>query len=424
MKTRDRHYYTVERLSANQSLTKEGFLLCEGVAIARTGELLYGEGETPVAVGKDGIVRITRDASVVFHPDTLASFEGRPVTNDHPSEEVTPDNFREYVVGVVQNVRRGTGIDDELMLADLLIQDKEAILAVRDGKREVSCGYDADYEEIEPGRGRQLNIVGNHVALVESGRCGSRCSIQDRSMTMKKKAWKDRVRDAFKNKDEKELEAAFQDVENMEQGEGSSHHVHVHLNGDKPKDEEKPEGESAKKAEDNEAAEKAEGGSVEERLARIEALLEKLFSSEEEVEDESQEESEKKDTEEKMQDSKSVQDAAAKLEILVPGTKMPTLDSKDAKKARSTFDECRRKALEKAYEGEHRTVLMPLLGGVDLRAVSSATLDALFSGAAELVKAKNNAAGVRSAVTTKDFGRKVTPADINKRNAEFWASRH
>lgn len=244
---------------------------------------------------------------------------------------------------------------------------------------------------------------------------------------MKKKAWKDRVRDAFKNKDEKELEAAFQDVENMEQGEGSAHHVHVHLNGDKPKDEEKAapaEGESAKKAEDNEAAEKAEGGSVEERLARIEALLEKLFSGEEEVEDESSEETEKKGTEEKMQDSKSVQDTAAKLEILVPGTKMPTLDSKDAKKARATFDECRRKALEKAYEGEHRTTLMPLLGGVDVKAVSSATLDVLFSGASELVKAKNNAAGVRSAVTTKDFGRKVTPADINKRNSEFWASRH
>ena len=31
---------------------------------------------------------------------------------------------------------------------------------MRDGLREVSCGYDNKPEEIEPGRGRQTNIIG------------------------------------------------------------------------------------------------------------------------------------------------------------------------------------------------------------------------------------------------------------------------
>ncbi|MFX7731975.1 DUF2213 domain-containing protein, partial [Acinetobacter baumannii] len=45
--------------------------------------------------------------------------------------------------------------------------------------KEISCGYDAEYEQIAPGRARQSTIVGNHVAFVESARCGPVCSVQD-----------------------------------------------------------------------------------------------------------------------------------------------------------------------------------------------------------------------------------------------------
>ena len=209
--------YTSEKIGKNQSVTPEGYLLCEGVPIARTGQLIYGPDETPVEVGKDGIAKIERDAEALFHPDTLSSFEGKPVTNDHPDESLGPENFKEHVVGIVQNVRRGEGIDDDLMLADLLIHDKDAIEAVRDGKREVSNGYDADYEQIEAGRGRQLNIMGNHVALVENGRCGSRCAIQDRSLDMKKKSVMDALLRAFKAKDAAEIEKIAKDMETGEE---------------------------------------------------------------------------------------------------------------------------------------------------------------------------------------------------------------
>lgn len=441
-KTTDRTY-TTEKLGKKQSLTPEGFLLCEEVPIARTGTLLYGDGETPVEAGKDGIVKIHRDENEVFRKETLASFEGKPVTNDHPDKNVDPENFKEHVVGIVQNVRRGEGADNDLMLADLIIHDKDAIDSVRDGKREVSCGYDADYEQIEAGRGRQLNIMGNHVALVENGRCGSRCAIQDGSMSMKKKSMMDALLRAFKAKDAMEVEKIAKDMETGEEmgsegSEANTTHVHVHVNGEK-KAEKGMAGED-KMNKDGEEAEKAEGGSTEERLARLEALMEKLvdmcsgeeaddeaYGDEEEGEEYMDEEAEPKaDNKEDnaKEDEKATKDARARLEILVPGAKFPVHDSRvSRKKTRDTIYAVKRKALDTAFKGDHRQILKPLLASVDLRKASYATIDALFVSSSELVKAKNNAAGVRSGVVTKDNEKAVSIAEINKKARDAWSAR-
>lgn len=187
-------YYSVASLSERLKETPEGFLICEGVPITRAGDLLYSPFETPVTPGNGNTV-ISRTVEDIHDPATIASFEGKPVTINHPEDFVTPDNWRELAVGVVQNVRPGEGEDDDKLLADLLITDYEAISAVKSKRlREVSCGYEAEYVEISPGRGRQENIIGNHVALVASGRCGSECAIFDHAprkekapMTMKEK---------------------------------------------------------------------------------------------------------------------------------------------------------------------------------------------------------------------------------------------
>ncbi|MFU1949286.1 DUF2213 domain-containing protein, partial [Bordetella avium] len=170
-------FYTVQKLGEKQELTNEGFLLCRDVPIARIGELLYADGEVPVEATPDGLIKINRSPEEVFRPETIASFEGKPVTLDHPDDFVTPETWRQLAVGTVQNVRQGQGIENDYLFADLLITDAQAIEDIRSGLREVSCGYEADYEQVEPGRGEQRNIIGNHVALVERGRCGPRCAI-------------------------------------------------------------------------------------------------------------------------------------------------------------------------------------------------------------------------------------------------------
>lgn len=422
--TQDRTH-TVEKIGKTQSLTREGFLLCEGVPLARTGTLLYGPGETPLEVGKDGIVRVERDEKEVFRPETLASFEGKPVTLEHPDEEVDPENFKKYVVGIVQNVRRGEGIDNDLVLGDLLIHDKEAIDAIRDGLREVSCGYDADYEPTEPGRGRQLNIMGNHVALVESGRCGSRCSIQDRSLEMKSKkktTWDALLQRAFKAKDAKELEEIVKDAEGLEQGETETGtHVHLHM-GDKPD----ATSEDAEEGEGAEGKKKTEDDPMTKMLDMMSKMYDKMCGTDDDAGTEAKEDEGDEAPDEK-EEKKQAKDTAARLEILTPGAKLPTRDAKtDRKKFLDAVCACKRKALDAALD-EHEAVLKPLLGSLDLKKVARPTVDALFIAASELVKAKNNAAGAKGKQgKTSDNVAKGPSSieDINKRNSEFWGGRN
>ena len=61
----------------------------------------------------------------------------------------------------------------------MLIKESMTIKLVKAGLREVSCGYEAEYEQTGDGEGIQTNIVGNHIALVEQGRAGQSYAIND-----------------------------------------------------------------------------------------------------------------------------------------------------------------------------------------------------------------------------------------------------
>lgn len=173
-------WHVVERLSPRQALTPDGYLIVTDTIIARCGDQIYHHNEVPLDPDDDGVITVSRDAGEVFRPEAIASFEGKPITDDHPDEEVTPENHRDLAVGHVQHVRRGTGADADCLVADLVFTDPRVIDKVR-GRRKLalSCGYDAHYEHVSKGRGAQRRIVGNHVALVDEGRCGSRCTIGD-----------------------------------------------------------------------------------------------------------------------------------------------------------------------------------------------------------------------------------------------------
>lgn len=177
--------FTVARLSPNIEETPQGYLLCRDVAITRAGELVYLASEVPeVRPGPDGRVKVMRSLDDILDADTMASFEGQPVTMGHPHGFVGPQNWKDLTNGITQNLRPGTGAQSQHLVADLLITDFEAVEYIkrcRDKGQlpEVSCGYEAEFEEVSPGIARQLKIRGNHVALVTIGRAGSGCAIRD-----------------------------------------------------------------------------------------------------------------------------------------------------------------------------------------------------------------------------------------------------
>ena len=183
--------YFGTRLSENISRREpEGYLLCLNVPVARTGtqEYLAEELGLPHASAP---IPVYRPEEEVFSPACIASFEGMPVTDDHPSfsEGVTAENIRYLQKGHAHNVRRGEGEESDLLLADLIITDPDLIESILSGKREISCGYNYTLCE-ENGRYVQREIRGNHIAVVDAGRAGPRVSIRDHDHTAREDAGK------------------------------------------------------------------------------------------------------------------------------------------------------------------------------------------------------------------------------------------
>ena len=179
--------------------TPEGFLICHDVPINRTGTQKYLARE--IGLEGDELVTVIRTEEEVFSREALASFEGKPVTQDHPpGYAVKPYNYGMYAKGHTQNVRRGSGADADCSMADLFINDPDLIRAIKDGTREVSCGYECSYVPDGKGHFFQREIRGNHVAVVAAGRAGHRVSIKD---SLPESVKKERNETMSKEKDKK-----------------------------------------------------------------------------------------------------------------------------------------------------------------------------------------------------------------------------
>ena len=80
----------------------EGYLICRGVPVARSGTQLYLPAELGLPPGTvPDPVPVYRPEGEVFSPACMASFEGKPVTEDHPDlpEGVSAENIRLYQKG-------------------------------------------------------------------------------------------------------------------------------------------------------------------------------------------------------------------------------------------------------------------------------------------------------------------------------------
>lgn len=421
--------HTTERIGPKRHRTPEGYLLCEDVCIARTGWMIYGPNETPVKTNDLGFTMINRTADTLFNPVTMMSFSGKPVTDNHPYGGVTPNNWRQVSVGSAHNVRRGVGDDADTLRADLLITDAATIRAVEAGKREVSAGYDADYETTGVGEGRQVHILGNHIALVERGRCGPRCAIGDQapSINLKGKATMPQARTRRAVSDEareqiiKALGAGPGDDEDEDDGEEAGHvHVHLHPNGTAA---------TADAATVDAAALDARFTAIEDSIGSLVAVVGKLVKTadagvaEEDVEEAEEEEDEdgkkakkKVKAGENAEESVKTGDSAAletsytallaDAEVLVPGFRVPTFDAKlDRKKTVDSMCAIRRKALDTVNAtADGATMLNTIVGAktVDTMSMDCKEVATLFRAAAGAKRLVNNGAATAGAHRTGD----------------------
>ncbi|MCL2829849.1 MAG: DUF2213 domain-containing protein [Betaproteobacteria bacterium] len=173
---------SIDLLFSQRQTTPEGYLRVPA-RVARSGVQQYLAMEMDVYPDDPmRIINVYRPEEEVFSADAMGSFEGAPVTDDHPSEFVTVDNWRELSRGVSNRVRR----EGNYLVADLTFTDKESIRNIEEGKVQLSCGYAHDLifkdgiaPDGTPYQAIQKNIRGNHIALVDAARCGPACRVAD-----------------------------------------------------------------------------------------------------------------------------------------------------------------------------------------------------------------------------------------------------
>lgn len=160
-----------EKISQHKSKTPEGYLICLDSILARTGKQEYMKCEVYPECDDTSMIEVDRKAEQVFDKNTLASFENKPITVEHPDENVTPENYRDYSVGFVRDIRQSKVDGQDVMIGNLIITDAQTIEEIENGEHcELSCGYDCDITEGD--HPEQINIRGNHIALCEQGRAG------------------------------------------------------------------------------------------------------------------------------------------------------------------------------------------------------------------------------------------------------------
>ncbi|MES5305762.1 MULTISPECIES: DUF2213 domain-containing protein [Klebsiella pneumoniae complex] len=395
-------YFFKTRLGNTRYQLADGSVLFKDVPIGRTGEQVYGAEELPeIEPDSHGLIAVRRTPEEVFSERTIASFEGMAVTIGHPKDFngniifVTPANWRQLANGHIQNVRRGSGEQSDLLLADVIVKTPEAIQAVEDGDDEVSCGYDADYRQISPGIAEQYAITGNHLALVPNGRAGSRCALGD-SMPNKAKNWWERLVRARKTNDAAEMANLIDNPPDTVTGDDDVSSsmtpggVVINLSPQSPMP----------------APALAGTGDEQEEIpawgkALIEAVNKMTCTTTPATGDEDEEEK-------KEEEGKVTGDAAYRADLIQPGIQLP-------EKAKLTA--FKRQVLASADQ----TLVRSIVGDADITKLKKATVDMAFNAVSELAKNRNtktvDSLQTQTATTVK------TIAGMNQAAQEFWSKR-
>lgn len=158
-------------------LTKEGVFMYLGRQIDPDG--------SKWGLDADRIYWVYRSKKEISSEETLHSFEGVPFIDEHDmlGEGCSNADYKN-IAGTIHNIR----IKGDVMIGDFKIYSEKVKSLIRQGKKQLSLGYRAAFQKkcgMFKGKAYdfiQVGIVGNHVALVKCGRCGSDVRIYDKAI--------------------------------------------------------------------------------------------------------------------------------------------------------------------------------------------------------------------------------------------------
>jgi|GEM_PF-577423 Uncharacterized protein conserved in bacteria len=169
----DRQYF---RVDSQRTILDNGYMSVPA-RVARTGVQQYSAQELGLPDRPPNeLINVYRPPEEVFKPESLASWDNKDITIQHPNEFVNSRNYRDVSVGHIASPGRQDG---DYVVVDMLIKAQDAIDAANDGTAEVSGGYSAEYvsrpgitPDGEPYEFIQTDILINHGALCDNARAG------------------------------------------------------------------------------------------------------------------------------------------------------------------------------------------------------------------------------------------------------------
>ena len=188
-------------------IDENGFLFVEQSPILKSGILEYYGAELTQGTSKDSIDGVYIDNDKLYKvyisneelEKSLNTFKGKPIVNEHKWLGKEGENAKDYQEG---NLGEQLFVKDNMLFAPLYFNNIDTIDEILNGfKTELSASYEnnliksnnKDYDFIA------TDIKGNHVALVENGRCGAEVrvynsnNINNNQETMRKTRTKNSV---------------------------------------------------------------------------------------------------------------------------------------------------------------------------------------------------------------------------------------
>lgn len=135
----------------------------------------------------DKVYNVYRSAKTL--EDSVETWDNppKPFIDDH---EMLGEGFTAVDERPVQGIIYNPSCEDGVLYADIAVYSEDLKSEIENGKKELSLGYFCKYRKQ---RGVfngevydfvQENMVGNHIALVDAGRCGSDVRVFDHKCTM------------------------------------------------------------------------------------------------------------------------------------------------------------------------------------------------------------------------------------------------
>lgn len=170
-----------------KSIDKNGFWLIKKNPISKVGVFPYMGRSISSDCDPDKVYYVYRPAETLRASVPTWDNPPKVFIDDH---EMLGDGFTKVDDRPVQGIIYNPVFEDDVLYADIAVYSEELKDKISGGKKELSLGYFCQYRpEVGIYKGQrydfiQTNMEGNHIALVDAGRCGSDVKVFDSKCTM------------------------------------------------------------------------------------------------------------------------------------------------------------------------------------------------------------------------------------------------